>query len=335
MDAPAPDFARASLRTSTYRQYSRLWERFTDLALARGFSCLPVSTEHFEILLADFAAATASTSSTQKLLAAVTFFHRYHGFQPPATAARGRLILRGIARTYARPVKRAAPITPDIVKAAIYYQIGSDLDKRFGFAVSLITWRTVAQLVISFAGLARFHCLTNISMKDVVFINGGVQLTFWNTKTDTLNAGQTIFLSPVASYACPVRFIASYFARLQWEAFLGGFFPYVGPLLPSLTARGGSSSGVTSLSPTARPFSKQAATISLRAHLTHLGVPNAASYTLHSGRRGGATHAALNGCDFISIKRQGRWASDSCPQLYIDEAATLRSTFSRFLGLET
>ena len=324
----ATGFAQASLRTSTYAQYSRLWRKFADLAASRGFVCLPVDARHCEVILSDFASETKSVSSTQKMVAAVSFFHRLHNFQPPLSTARGRLVLRGITRAFSKPVRRAPPLTPDIVKTAIYYQIGSDLDRSANFAVPLLTWRTVAQLVLSFSALARYHCLTNIFVTDVVFINSGVQLTFWNTKTDVLNQGQKVFVSPVPnSFACPVRFLAAYMFRLNWEA-----FPYVGPLFPGLTAPQGAR-GFSSLPPNPRAFSKQGATLAMRRHLMHIGVPNASSFTLHSGRRGGATQAALGGCDFLAIKRQGRWASDSCPQMYIDEAATLQSNFSSFLGL--
>ena len=320
-------FARASLKTSTYNQYRRLWERFAALASARGYPCLPVSTAHFEQLLSDFAASSKSASSSQKLVAAVSFFHRYYGFEPPATAARGRLILRGITRTFTRPVQRAPPLTPEIIRAAVYHQIGSDLQLLSNFVVPLSTWRTVAQLVLSFSTLARFHCLANISVKDMIFINGGAHLTFWHTKTDALNQGQSVFIAGTTSFACPVRFLQAYVYRLNWEACLGGFFPFSGPLFPALVA------GSPSLRPDAAAFSKQAATISMRHHLLHLGVPNAESFTLHSGRRGGATQAAIAGCDFLTIKRQGRWASDSCPQMYIDDAATMQSNFTSFLGL--
>ena len=113
----------------------------------------------------------------------------------------------------------------------------------------------------------------------------------------------------------------------------GNFFPYVGPLFPALTTAPAAGRGTVSLAADAVPFSKQGALISLRHHLRHLNVHDADSFTLHSGRRGGATQAAINGCDFLAIKRQGRWVSDSCPQMYIDEAANLQSNFSSFLGL--
>ena len=166
MDAQT-DFARASLKTSTYNQYRGLWKRFCDLAAARGLSPLPAGAAEFETLLCDFAAHSASAASSQKLVSAVAFFHRYYGFEPPASAARGKLILRGIKRTYMKPVSRANPLTREIVKSAIYYCIGSDLHLRANFTVSLATWRTVAQLVVSFAALARYHCMANISMKKV------------------------------------------------------------------------------------------------------------------------------------------------------------------------
>ena len=328
MSIDGRNFAEASLKTSTYSQYRSLWVRFERLAAERGMIPLPIAAEDFEQILGAFAASSKSASSAQKMVAAVNFFHRAHGFEPPAARARGRLILRGIKRTFAKPTKRAPPLTGLIVKRAIYYQIGSDLYKEWGFGVPLLTWRSVAQIVLSFSALARFHCLTNVAVKDVVFLEGGAKITFWNTKTDTFNQGQPVFLSVLGnSPYCPVRFLQTYIRRLQWEAFLGGSFPYNGPLFPALLGAS------PSLAANPRPFSKQGALLGLKRHLFHLDVPNWDEFTLHSGRRGGATQAAAAGCSLLSIKRQGRWVSDECLQMYIDEAATMRSDFSSFLGL--
>ena len=60
-------------------------------------------------------------------------------------------------------------------------------------------------------------------------------------------------------------------------------------------------------------------------------VENPEAFSLHSGRRGGATEAISNGCDLLSLKRQGRWRSDSCPQIYVDDVLNCSSRFTSFL----
>ena len=52
---------------------------------------------------------------------------------------------------------------------------------------------------------------------------------------------------------------------------------------------------------------------------------------MHSVRRGGALTAVANGCDLLTLKRQGRWKSDSSPQLYVDEQVSISSNFTKFL----
>ena len=121
--------------------------------------------------------------------------------------------------------------------------------------------------------------------------------------------------------------LKAYTLRLHFEAFQLGSFPFDGFLFPGLRRI----RGRTVL--TRLAFSRQGATKALRDLLSEIGTPDPTAFTLHSGRRGGATFAAMNGCDFLSLKRQGRWRSDSSPQLYIDEALTRNNNFTSYLGL--
>ena len=151
--------------------------------------------------------------------------------------------------------------------------------------------------------------------------------TFPSSKTDQLQQGQQVFVTRVrGSPYCPVLLMKAYTLRLQFEAFKRNHH-FSGHLFPALRHQG----GVSLLRDT--PFSQQGALSAFRSLLEDMGVPNPRAFSLHSGRRGGATTAAMNGCDFLSIKRQGRWRSDACPQLYIDEANMRRNNFSMFLGL--
>ena len=128
-----------------------------------------------------------------------------------------------------------------------------------------------------------------------------------------------------------------YLARLNWESDLAfGVTPYVGPLFPSLSTRSIVHDDVfytVQLPLTLSPFSYNAALKSLRKVLTVAGVHSPSSYGMHSPRRGGATEAFNSGCPFILVKRQGRWKSDSSPQMYIDSDLKAQALFTRFLDL--
>ena len=183
-------------------------------------------------------------------------------------------------------------------------------------------------MAFSFASLARFDCMTKIKLTHIHFFEDGAQVFFPSSKTDQTGRGQWVFLTRLPnSYFCPVLLLKAYTLRLQFEAFSAGSFPFRGFLFPGLRRV----RGHTRL--TGLAFSRQGATKAFRDLLSELGVPDPTAFTLHSGRRGGATFAAMNGCDFISLKRQGRWRSDSSPQIYIDDAHTRNNRFTSFLGL--
>ena len=322
-----PAFAHQSLATSTLNKYRRLWSTFISMATAKNLLALPASAATFEQLVSDFASWKKSVPLTLAMVAAVNHFHSLAGFQSPSNQPRMRLILRGIKRAFSKPAKHALPLSPCIIKSAIAF-LGDDLARTSHFQLPMCRWRTVAALVLSYAALARYSCLARLKYKHIIFSDQGMHITFPSSKTDQLNAGQSVFVSRIhGSYYCPVLILRAYTLRLQYEAFLAGNFPFSGPLFPALHRV----RGVSRLK--AEAFTHQGATKAMRSLLEAVGVPDPEAFTLHSGRRGGATHAALNGCDFLAIKRQGRWKSDSCPQLYIDDAYNMYNNYTSFLGL--
>ena len=261
------------------------------------------------------------------MAAAENHFHELAGFAAPSASRRARLTLRGIQRSFARPAKQALPFSPCLIKAATA-QLGDDLLRTSHFQQSVAIWRTVTAMAFSFSTLARFNCMTKIKLRHIQFFEDGAQIFFPSSKTDQLGLGQYVFLNRIPnSHFCPVLLLKAYTLRLHFKAFLSGSFPFEGFLFPGLRRIRGRSV-LTRLA-----FSRQGATKALRDLLSELGVPNPRAYTLHSGRRGGATFAAMNGCDFLSLKRQGRWRSDSSPQIYIDEALMRNNHFTSYLGL--
>ena len=315
-----------SLATSTRKTYSKLWSDFVSIALAFRMSPLPVAAGDLEIILGHFAESKKSVPLTNAMLAAVSHAHAVAGFVLERSP-RLKLLLRGIGRRYTRPAVQSLPLSPSMVIDAINLLEGDHLRTR-DFSKPLLLWRTVASMVLSFSSLARFDCMSKLQLSCLQFYPQNLQIHFPSSKADQLGRGELVLVGTVSGSAyCPVLFMKAYTLRLQWEAFCQGCFPFDGPLFPALRPFRGRSRMMRTA------FSRQGASKAFREVLSQMGVPNPALFTLHSGRRGGATTAAMNGCSFLSIKRQGRWKSDSCPQRYIDEATTRINNFSRFLGL--
>ena len=315
-----------SLATSTRKSYAKLWDDFVSLALAFRLRPLPVEASDLEVILGHFAESKRSVPLTNAMLAAVAHAHAVAGFTLDRSP-RIKLLLRGISRRYSKPSVQSLPLSPSMVADAIDILEGDHLRTR-DFVQPMLVWRTVASMVLSFSSLARFDCMSKLRLQDLQFYPENLQIYFPSSKADQLGRGEVVFVGTIGgSPYCPVLFMKAYTLRLQWEAFSQNRFPFNGPLFPALRSSGGQSRLLESA------FSRQGASKAFRETLSTMGVPNPNLFTLHSGRRGGATTAAMNGCSFLSIKRQGRWKSDSCPQRYIDEATTRINNFSRFLGL--
>ena len=332
--ALARSFAYDSLATSTKSAYTNSWNKFVSLCEQLSVHPLPISAADFASVISYYAAKEMKLPSTMTMISAVAFAHTLNGFPSPSHHPSFALVLKGIKRkTFVAP-KRAIP--REIVINLMTTLLGGDVEVEALYDVGLIDWRTVALAVLTFSALARFDCAANLKPEHLAFSDSAVAINFPKSKTDQIGAGQLVSVHRLDSPSCPVLFLERYIRRLNWEYQLehpGRCYP--GPLLPGLTTRRISSPSLgdvrTSLPIDLAPLTRAGATSALRKGLERVGHPNAAAFTLHSGRRGGATAAAAAGCDLVTLKRQGRWKSDSCPQLYIDESVSLNTNFSKFI----
>ena len=320
-------FADQGLATPTLKHYRRVWRIFIEIVIRLNLSILPTTGHDFDVAISDYTSTTQSYAAVLLMVAAVSHFHARAGFASPASNPQVRLTLRGIRRSFCKEPKRALPLTPNLVRMATEL-LEDDCYRTSHFEKPLLLWRTVIAMVFSFSSLARFDCMTRLKISHLSFEDNGANIFFPSSKTDQFRTGQNIFLKHIpGSRFCPVFLLKSYTLRLHYAAHQANAFPFSGFLFPAFARR------QASTFPTDKPFSRQGATKAFRDTLSLLPVPDPSRYTLHSGRRGGATNAALMGCDFLTIKRQGRWKSGSCPQMYIDEAHLRNNHFTSFLGL--
>ena len=331
------EFSRASLASSTKKSYDAAWRRFRARAAVRNFCPLPCSPVNFNIIISEIAQEQRKFHSIKLLVSAVSFFHRSQGYDPPSLNSNTKIVMRGIKKCFYQKPKRAKPLDGSKVKSLVSSLLGEDRWCTSFYDVSLRRWRTAASIVFSFAALCRFNDLQNLSVKNLSVEKNKVLIFIPKSKTDQFGDGQLISLQASGKDSCPVSFIKAFIGRLLWEAALEGIV-YDGPLFPSLSRRkvsgplGPCWSSLPDPSSPPKPFSYQAALMDFRNALTDIG-EDSEDFSLHSGRRGGATEAVRNGCDLLTLKRQGRWRSDSCPQLYVDDVLNGSCRFSNFLSI--
>ena len=334
--ALAWSFALDSLATSTKTAYLAAWTKFRSISKQMGIIPLPISAKDFAAVISFYASKERKLPSTMAMILAVSFAHTVNGFNFPSQDLTFLLVLKGIwKKTFTTP-KRAIPMTSATVSSLVEGLLGEDLFVDSFYYASLSDWRTAAQTVISFYALARFDCLTKLTPDCCAFFDNLVVINFPRGKTDQIGEGSSVSVHRSPSGFCPVHFLESYLKRLSWEfklEFLDG--NYAGPLFPTLTVRKIASrfgDAVTELPSAPKPFSHSGATLALRKDLNRIGHPQANLFTMHSGRRAGASTAVTNGCDLLTLKRQGRWKSDACPKLYVDEHVSINTDFTKFLS---
>ena len=176
---------------------------------------------------------------------------------------------------------------------------------RDGLRASVVLWRTVWRVSLEYHTLGRFSDIAKLQKKDVVYKSNPsphLRILFKGGKNDQYSEGsERVVAANTNDKICPVKLTINYFQ------FLGP--TYSGYMVPACTPK-------NTANPTkAVPYS--AALNDMKKLMTKLGY-DATLYGEHSGKRGGATAAAVTGASDKQLKRLGGWRSDAMPAKYVD-----------------
>lgn len=297
---------------NTRRAYSRQWNDFADWCAEHGRSSLPATPETLAEYTAHLADADKAPSTIEQALAAIRTAHKTAGHigQPDTTAA--RLVLRSHRRERAQAGKRAKkapPITIEALRAMI-----ETCDPA-----TLRGLRDRVVLVIGLALMGRRSELVALDLDDVRETEDGLLILIRASKTDQDAEGIEIAI-PYGQHAdtCPVRVVRAWRNALAEQGITSG------RLVRSITRHGH----------LGESLSVDAVTDVVADRAVAAGLPNAAVYSAHSLRAGGATSAAKAGVPVSVIAAHGRWAEGSPVVLsYIRSVDRWRDNAMRGVGL--
>lgn len=216
----------------------------------------------------------------------------------PSESQHIKLMMKGLAVRARIKVRKAYPLTADIVKAILYLR--DDMSPYFALRMAVVAlgfflWTRVSELV----------SLQTTSFSPHPSNQNFEVVSIWSKKTNSCD-------DIVIPLRGPNRLIPSFWVN----AFRSRALAFSEPLLQQLNSQGiakGTAltrSDVTSL---------------LKDAVMVAGFPEIApKITTHSSRRGGTTSAAIASQPSIRIQRHGRWRSGAY-QGYIDEALELNA----------
>ena len=241
-----------------------------------------------------------SVQSIKNYCATICIINELNGF---AEVIKGKLykkIIDGIRRQLKHKVKRARPITKEMlikiqpwVNQKSRKQVAIWVAILFGFHLFLRKCNLVPDN-------RKHNPRFQLSRRDLRYKKGVMLAHIKWSKTDQY--GEAPLNLPMVrntkSLICPVSWCLFMIKRMP-AASKHNLFCYY-------------------LNRKVIPITYKDLTLQLRAWLRNIGVKNPNEFSSHSLRRGGATHAFRNGVPDLTIKTLGAWAS-SAYKRYIDE----------------
>lgn len=191
---------------STKQAYNSAWRVFTAWCDAQGVSALPATPETIAVFLSE-ESARRKRSTVEIRVAAVAWFHRGAGFDPPPTSsALVRMTLRALVRKYGRIVHKQ----PALSMAAL-----TDALEALSLAGGTAAVRDRALLLLGFAGALRRGELVAIRIGDLSWRAEGLVLLLPQRKTDQEGSGTRLPIPYVSdSRFCAARAVRAWLGLL-------------------------------------------------------------------------------------------------------------------------
>ena len=298
---------------STTKKYWAAFRRWKEWAKLHDLPVFPVKEAHLMLYLQAVGEQTKSKAAVEEAYNAVAWAHHLGNQQTPTEAATVKLLLQGLQRQLARPIRKKKPITVDMLTSIV-----ADAEQ----SGSLADLRLATACLISYAGFLRFDELIQIKAQEIQIYPNSAVISIPRSKTDQLRNGAEVVITRTGSQLCPVRSLEKYMSQ-------AGIAPsdsqaIFRPIVRTKLGEKLRNSGSLTYSRLRECFKEK---------LKALGFP-AEQYGLHSLRAGGATAAANNGVPDRLFKRHGRWKSESAKDGYIENSLEARLFVSESLGLK-
>jgi site-specific recombinase XerD len=188
----ASALAREEKAKGTRKLYATDFRIWTAWCAQRGASALPATAESVAAFLACQFEQGISPSTLGHRIAAIRYFHKIGGYDPPTDDERVKATMRGARRVVGTAPTRKAPATSERV-----------ISMAIGSGDWLKDLRDRAVLLLGFAGAFRRSELVALNVEDLEADAAGLKIYIRHSKTDQEGHGATIAVVR-GSIACPV-----------------------------------------------------------------------------------------------------------------------------------
>jgi integrase len=229
-----------------------------------------------------------------------------------------KAVSEGVRRERGGPVTKARPLTVSILKKIV---------RGWGGSTCPLWQRMIAAMILlGFATFGRLSEVSRIKGGDIVFKADHAQIFIEKSKTDQTRKGAWVLVARTGTELCPVTRLEGYMRNLK----PGSDEPVFRTIWRrSVKVTGQECLGLTAISSTVyhRYFRR-----ALR-ELAGMSEEEAARYSGHSMRRGGATAAEMAQVPARLRMKHGRWVSARTADEYIGDPRKAVLSVTRELGL--
>lgn len=289
-------YIEAATRENTRKSYRAGIEHYE--AVWGGF--LPATSDSIARYLVAHA-ESLSLNTLRQRLAALATWHNEQGFPDPTKAPMVRKVLKGIAELHPAKEKRAEPLQLAQLQQLVEWIERQQMDSQYtNSRYGLRLARDKALILIGFWRAFRSDELVRLNVDNIrIYPGEGMELFLPRSKTDRQSLGRT-YKAPALRQLCPVS------AYRDWVDAAG---LTQGPVFRNINRWG--TLGQYALHP-------DSVIAILRQCCQEAGLPDPASFSSHSLRRGFATWANNNRWDLKSLMEYVGWKSAQTAMRYIE-----------------
>ena len=224
-------------------------------------------------------------------ITALRQWHKLNELPDPIDNPLVKRTMRGISRIHGRPKKQAVAIRLKDLDTMSKHLLNQD---------SLAAIRNRALLLVGFFGAFRASELVSLSWEQIQFVNEGVIITLFRSKTDQTGEGTKCMIPFGNDLRCPVR------ALIEWRRLSGCSSGKIFRRISKTSTVGEGNMTSCYWNTLIQRLAKTAK------------LPYADDISSHSLRRGFATESSRLGANMPEILRQGRWRSVKTVMEYIE-----------------
>ena len=191
---------------STVKTYMSSWRRYCDWRLRNG-----IKGDHTKETIALFLAVSVTSDNSSSKLNSLFFGIKYYfvinNVCNPCNDEWLHRIVEGLRRQCNNIVTKKEPLTGHAIKTII-----KELAK--GGKLNLYNSRSIAFIVLGYAGFLRSSELLGLSVCDIVFYDNYFTVNVARSKTDQKGTGSLVYIKKTRTVTCPYGLLQVYMQLL-------------------------------------------------------------------------------------------------------------------------